>query len=409
MKSFNIMASFKYIARDSVGVRKEGLRQAISSNDVLGWLREQGFTPVSVSEIAAGVKKGLRQSGLKRIKSSDLAALCWQLTTMVEGGIPITEAIAVISEDIENIQLQRVLHKILEKMHQGETLSGSMSQFPGVFNKLSIAIILAGETGGNLADALCRLASYFDNRDKMKKKVQGAMAYPIVVFVFIVLIVLFIMTFIIPRFKVIFDQFGGELPVFTRGFMGVYDFLHFNVVYIIGTLLLLIISGVFFYKTEKGHNLFCRFALSVPLLGKIFSQAFIAVFCRTMSALLAAGVSVVEVFDILATMTGNDIIKAAVRQARENVIEGSNVSFGIAASGFFPNMVVKMIEVGEKSGSLSKVLDRTAEYYERKVDTTITTVMGLLEPIMIVVVGMIVLVTVLALYLPIFSMSDVKK
>ena len=404
------MASFKYIARDAMGVRKEGLRQANFSNDVLGWLREQGFTPVSVSEIAAGVKKGMRrQIGLKRIKSSDLAALCWQLTTMVEGGIPITEAIAVISEDIENLQLQRVLHKILEKMHQGETLSGSMSQFPGVFNKLSIAIILAGETGGNLANALYRLASYFDNRDKMKKKVQGAMAYPIVVFVFIVLIVLFIMTFIIPRFKVIFDQFGGELPVFTRGFMGVYNFLHFNVVYIIGTLLLLIIAGVFFYKTEKGHYLFCRFALAVPLLGKIFSQAFIAIFCRTMSALLAAGVSVVEVFDILASMTGNDIIKAAVKQARENVIEGSNVSFGIAASGFFPNMVVKMIEVGEKSGSLSKVLDRTAEYYERKVDTTITTVMGLLEPIMIVVVGMIVLVTVLALYLPIFSMSDVKK
>ncbi len=404
------MTSFKYIARDATGIRKEGLRQAISSGDILGWLREQGLTPVSVSETIIGVRKAQSQkSSRKRIKSADLAALCWQLTTMVEGGIPITEAIAVISEDIENLQLQQILHKILEKMHQGETLSGSMSQFPSVFNKLAVAIILAGETGGSLSDALYRLASYFDNRDKLKKKVQGAMAYPAFVFIFIILIVLFIMTFIIPRFRVIFDQFGGKLPAFTLGFMGVYDALRLNVVYIIGALLLLIISGVLFYKTPKGHYLFCRFALSVPLLGKIFSQAFVAIFCRTMSALLAAGVSVIEVFDILSTMTGNDIIKTAVKQARENVIEGANVSFGIAASGFFPNMVVKMIEVGEKSGSLSKVLDRTADYYERKVDSTITTVMGLLEPIMIVTVGAVVLVTVLALYLPIFSMSNVSK
>jgi type II secretory pathway component PulF len=403
------MASFKYIARDAAGVRKEGLRQAASANDVLGWLREQGFTPVSVNETVLGSKKGQRQSGMKRIKSADLAALCWQLTTMVEGGIPITEAITVISDDIDNLQLQRVLRKILEKMHQGEILSTSMSQFPGIFNKLSIAIVLAGETGGNLSDALFRLASYFDNRDKLKKKVQGAMAYPIVVLVFIILIVIFIVAFIIPRFTCIFDQFGGKLPAFTRGFMAVYNFIHFNVAYIVGAALLLIISSVFFYKTVKGHYIFCRAALAFPLIGKILSQAFIAIFCRTMSALLSAGVSVVEVFDILASMTNNDIIKAAVKQAREQVIEGASVSFGLAASGFFPNMVVKMIEVGEKSGSLSRVLDRTADYYERKVDATITTVMGLLEPIMIVVVGGIVLVTVLALYLPIFSMSDVQK
>jgi type IV pilus assembly protein PilC len=149
--------------------------------------------------------------------------------------------------------------------------------------------------------------------------------------------------------------------------------------------------------------------LAVPLLGKIISQAFVSMFCKTMSALLGAGVPVLEVFDILATMTNNDIIKGAVTQTQQRIIEGSKISLGLSSSGFFPNMVVKMIQVGEESGSLSKVLDKTSDYYERKVDTAISTVMSLLEPIMIVTVGAIVLTVVIALYLPIFSMSNVAK
>ncbi|GAG66508.1 unnamed protein product, partial [marine sediment metagenome] len=176
-------------------------------------------------------------------------------------------------------------------------------------------------------------------------------------------------------------------------------------VYIVGSILLLIISTVLISKTSKGHYLFCRIALGVPLLGKVLRQAFIVIFCKTMSTLLAAGVSVLEVFDILSTMTNNDIIKDAIVHARERIVGGSNISLGLAESGFFPNMVVKMIQVGEESGSLSKVLDRTANYYERKVDSMITTLMSLLEPIMIVTVGGVVLTVVLALYLPIFAMG----
>jgi type IV pilus assembly protein PilC len=189
--------------------------------------------------------------------------------------------------------------------------------------------------------------------------------------------------------------------------MAFYDMLRFNLLYIIGSVLaVVILASLTYSKSKKGHYLFCRIVLGLPLLGKIFSQAFVATFCRTMSTLIAAGVSVLEVFDILSVMTNNDIIKTAIMRTREQIVEGSNISLSLAASGFFPNMVVKMIQVGEESGSLSKVLDRTSDYYERKVDSTITTVMSLLEPIMIVTVGSIVLVVVLALYLPIFSMSD---
>jgi type IV pilus assembly protein PilC len=298
------------------------------------------------------------------------------------------------------------MRDVLAKVEKGEPFSSGLSEYPKVFNKLTVAIILAGETSGNLPDALKRLAEYFDGRDKLGKKVKGALAYPIFMMMFIVLMVVAIMTFIIPRFKVIFDQLGGELPAFTRGFMGIYDAIRCNAVYIIGTLGFLATSMVLVYtKTKKGHYLFSRTFLTIPLIGKVISSTFVTTFCKTMSALLASGVSVLEVFNILSTMTNNDIIKSAVVHTKERIVEGSNISLSMVAAGFFPNMVVKMVQIGEESGSLPKMLDRTADYYERKVDALVTTLLSLLEPIMIVVVGAIVLVVVLALYLPIFSMG----
>jgi len=401
------MKSYRYIARDSSGQRKEGLKEAASSNDVLGWLREQEFTPVSVNELTVGVKKTRQTTHRRRIKSADAAALCWQLTTMVGGGIAITTALETISEDIENLQLRKALKQILEKMRKGETFSSSVSEFPKVFNRLSCAMILAGETGGNLPQVLHKLAEYFENRDKLAKKVKAAMAYPIFVLGFIVLIVIFIMAFIIPRFRVIFDQIGGELPAFTRGFMGFYDILHYNLHYIIASVLFLIVFTVVASKTKKGHYFFSKITLVVPLFGKVISQAFVATFCRTMSTLIATGVSVLDVFDILSGMTNNDIMKSAVIQTRERIVGGSNISLSMASVGFFPNMVIKMIRVGEESGSLSAVLERTSAHYERKVDSTITVMTTMLEPLMIVTIGAIVLVVVLALYLPIFTMSEI--
>ena len=400
------MKSFIYVARDTSGGKKEGHMQAPSSNDVVNWLREQGFTPISIKESAVKAARQKKVKGRKkRIKSGELAALCWQLNTMTEGGIAITSALQAISEDIENLALQQVLKQILEKVERGQTLSDSIAEHPKVFNQLACAMILAGETSGNLPDSLRRLAEYFDNRDKLAKKVKGAMAYPIFVLAFINIIVIFIMTFVVPRFRDMFDQIGGKLPAFTLAFMNFYDFLKSNVLYIIGFSVVLTISTVFISKTKKGHYFFSRLVLSIPLMGKILSQAFVATFCNTMGTLLAAGVSVLEVFDILSTMSTNDVIKTAVTQTREKIVAGTNLSSSISQAGFFPNMVVKMMQVGEESGSLPKVLERTAMYYERKVDSTITTVMGLLEPLMIVIVGAIVLVVVLALYLPIFSMS----
>ncbi len=400
------MGTYKYIARDFKGQRIEGVKQSGSSGDVLSWLREQGFVPVSVDALHEAVKQQKKSRGRrKRIKSADLAALCWQLTTMVEGGIPITSALETISDDIDNVSLRQILTQVLEKMHRGQPFSESLAEYPKVFNNLTVAMVMAGETGGALPQTLRRLAEYFDERDKLKKKVTAAMAYPIFVFVLIIGIVAFIMTFIIPRFKKMFDQLGGNLPAFTRGFMKFYDVMKYNFHYIAGALVLLTIVMLLINKTQKGHRRFSQLILLVPLFGKVMSQGFVAMFCRTMSTLIGAGVSILEVFDILADMTNNDIIKSAIIHTRERIVEGSNLSLSLASSGFFPNLVVKMMQVGEESGALSRVLERTADYYERKVDAMIKAMISLLEPIMIVTVGGIVLVVVLALYLPIFTLK----
>jgi len=404
------MKTFKYTARDLTGNKKEDFREAVNTNEVIAWLRDQRLTPISVKEASAASKKPkaapLRR---KRIKSADLSALCWQLTTMVEGGIAVTTALATIAEDIDNLKLQDILKQVVEKMEKGEPFSSSVSEFPQVFNQLFCAMIMSGETSGNLTEALRRLAEYFENRDKLIKKVKGAMAYPIFVLSFIVVIVIFIMTFIIPRFRVIFDQLGGQLPAFTRAFMGFYDILRFNLIYIIGFVMLIITSVTMTSKTKTGHRFFCKISLMLPLMGKLFRQAFYSTFCKTMGTLLSSGVSVLEVFDILATMTANDIIKDNITKTKERIVSGTNISHSMAATDFFPNLVIKMVQVGEESGSLSTVLERTSVYYERKVDTTITTMMALLEPIMIITVGAIVSVIVIALYLPIFSMSNVTQ
>jgi type IV pilus assembly protein PilC len=192
-------------------------------------------------------------------------------------------------------------------------------------------------------------------------------------------------------------------------YMGVYDFILAYLPFIVIGLGVGIFALITYSKTKAGHERMSKFTLRIPIIGKIISQAFVATFCRTLSTLLSSGVPILESLNILSGMSKNDVIRAAVLRTREHIVEGSNISLAMASTGFFPNLVIKMTQVGEESGSLPSVLDRTADYYERRIDSLLTTLTGVMEPALIIFVGAIVLVTVLALYLPIFSLSDMKK
>ncbi len=401
------MKSYTYIARDATGARREGMLAANSTHEALEILHARKLTPIEVGETLARDDKQRKAARRGRVRSADLGAVCWQLSTMVEGGMTITTALDIIAEDTENLQLRHILQQALGKVREGKLLSDGLSEFPRVFNRLALAIVTAGETSGDLGQALRTLAEHFDSRDRIARKIRGAICYPVFVLVLVTVIFIAIMALIVPRFRTIFAQLGGELPAFTRAFMGVYDVLCHNTLYVIAAVVGVVSGAVLLSRTKGGHRFLSRAVLRLPLFGKLLSEAFIAMFCRTIATLLEAGVPVLDAFEILRGMSTNDVIISAIARVKQNLTGGSNVALGLEAAGFFPNMVVKMTQVGEESGSLSAILRKTSDHYERRITSTIDTMTGLLEPVMITLIGAVVLVVVIALYLPIFTISDV--
>jgi len=400
------MRSYTYVARDTGGSRRDGMLAANSPSEALELLHQRQLTPIGLQEtLVKGVK--VRPSARGRVKSADLGAVCWQLSTMLEGGMSITTALDIVAEDTENVQLRQVLQQARAKVSEGRLLSDGLGGSSKVFNRLALAIIVAGETSGDLSQALRALAEHFDERDRIAKKIRGAIAYPIFVVVLITAIVIGIMTLIVPRFRTIFTQLGGQLPSFTRAFMGFYDALCHNALYFGAAGGLAVGGCVLLSKTPGGHRLLSRLVLRIPLFGKLMVESFVAMFCRTSATLLEAGVPILDALEILRGMTSNDVIVSAIARVKQHVTGGSNIALGMATAGFFPNMVVKMAQVGEESGALPAILRKTSEHYERRIASTIDALTGLLEPIMITTIGAIVLVVVVALYLPIFTMSDV--
>jgi type IV pilus assembly protein PilC len=400
------MKSYTYVARDAGGARRDGMLAANSSNEALEVLRHRQLTPIGIQEtLVKGAKD--RKSARGRVKSADLGAMCWQLSTMLEGGMSITAALDIIAEDTENLQLRQVLQQARTRVSEGRLLSDGLGGAPKVFNRLAIAMIVAGETSGDMGQALRSLAEHFDSRDRIAKKIRGAIAYPIFVVTLITVVIIGIMTVIMPRFQAIFNQLGSKLPAFTQAFMAFYDTLRHNALYFVVAGALATGAGVLLSRTKGGHRFWSRLVLRMPLFGKLFRESFVALFCRTIATLLESGVPILDALEILRGMTTNDVIVSAIARVKQHVTGGSNVALGMAAAGFFPNMVVKMTQVGEESGDLSAILRKTSDHYERRIASTIEAMTSLLEPFMIVTIGAIVLVVVIALYLPIFTMSDV--
>ena len=399
------MNTYEYVAWDSAGQCKQGIKSADSEEQMLALLREEQMTPVSITEVIVetkGPKQGL--SG-RRIKSQDLSAFCWQLGTMIGGGLPITTAIITIADEMPNKSFERVCKDIAGRLERGESLAESVTVHEKVFGRLGCAMIMAGESSGSLTNSLQRLAEFYENRDKLVRKVRGALAYPLFVMGFIIVIVAVMMTLIIPRFSLMFEELGDKLPAFTRGFMAVYGALMHNLPAILIVTAAAVVGTVVYSRTPAGHRRLCGLLLKFPMFGKIILMAFVATFCKTLGTLISSGVSVIDAFTILSGMTSNDVLTQGVLDTRDRLMQGISISQSMEAAGFFPGVAVKMVRIGEESGSLGSVLEKTSEYYARKVELLIGSLLGLLEPILIVTVGAIVLVVLLAMYLPIFSMS----
>lgn len=403
------MKTFRYILRDESGKQYSGTYDAQSHSEVIVWARCQGRIPMLIEEVERSAAKSSAKKRTKRqrVRLDELSAFCWQISTMMDGGVSITDALETTANDLENGYFEQVLLDICQDVKAGSTFSDSIKKYPKIFNNFFGAMTLAGESSGTIPVVFRRLADYFVKREKLQREVKGALSYPCFVAGFVVVIVAVMGTLIIPRFKDMFKMFKNELPAFTQNYMAVYDYIGRNIWWIAIVIAAIVAAVIMYCKTENGHRNFSRFVLKLPFAGNIVLIGFVTTFCNSISTLFMAGVPVLEALDIVKGMTKNDIIKEAITLTQKRIEEGENISDAMEESGIFPNIVIKMSQVGEQSGSLSEVYDTTSEYFQRKVEHLIAAMTRMIEPVMMVGVGGIVLVTVIALYLPVFTMSDV--
>lgn len=410
------MPQFKYRARDFKGAAIEKTIEASTANDLRLRLREQGLYVLQVSEVrpaAFGQSFSLAsiQLLLTSIKIRDKSVFARQLSALVNAGVSLVRSLSVLEEQTGNIKLKKFLGAIRFDVEQGTSLADSMRKFPQAFDNLFVSMIQAGEIGGVLDDVLERLSKLLEDQDRLQRQIKSALAYPTTVLVLAVGIFLGMVTFILPVFKGIFKQLGGELPAFTLALMSVSDFLQNP----FGWLAMIVVGGGIGYgyrqlnSTKAGRLNLDRIKLKLPLFGDLLQKAAVARFCRTFGALTRSGVPILTSLEIVRDTAGNQVVSNAIDEARRVIREGGMISTTLQKEKVFPPMAVQMINVGEETGELDIMLMKVADFYELEVEQAVKSLTSLLEPIMIVVLGGMVGSVILAMYLPLFSIFDLIK
>jgi type IV pilus assembly protein PilC len=325
---------------------------------------------------------------------------------MVNSGIPLVQSLDILGEQMENKEFRHVILTIRDDIQTGLSLSNAFSKHPKIFSELYISMVKAGETSGMLDEILDRLAVLLEKTNTLKKKVSSAMVYPIVVFSMAVVITSGLLIFVIPKFKDIFSMLGNKLPLPTVILLAISD----NFIKIVPAIIVLIVLGSFLFgryiKTQKGRLNFDRTQLKLPIFGKLIQMVAVSRFSRTLSTLVKSGVSILTALEIVAKTTGNKVIEIALDRVRANIREGKSIAIPLAEAKVFPPMVVRMISVGEQSGELEKMLSKISDFYDEQVDIAVAGLSSVIEPVIIIFLGVVIGSIVLAIFLPILKMTS---
>jgi len=405
------MTTFAYRGRASGGA-VTGEIEADNRLGAVAVLRGKGIFATAVEEkkarAAAGSLFGRAKIGGK-VKDKDLAIYTRQFSTMIDAGLPIAQCLGILSEQSESKTLREVTARIAKDVEGGATLADSFRKYPKTFDDLFTNMLAVGESGGVLDVVLQRLSGYIEKAAALKRKVKGAMVYPVTIIGVAFLVIIFMMIFVIPTFAKMFEGLGAELPLPTKIVMWLSDFVQKFIIFII----LGIAAGIWalkrFYATDHGSKIIDRLLLKFPIIGTLIKKVAVARFTRTMGTLLSSGVPILEGLLITARSAGNRVVEAAVLQARTAVTAGRTLADPLRSTPVFPPMVVHMINVGENTGALDKMLSKIADFYDDEVDTAVTALTSLLEPLMIVFLGVVVGGLVVAMYMPIFKMVTLVK
>jgi len=340
-----------------------------------------------------------------KVKEKDIILFARQFSTMIDAGLPIIQCLEILTTQQSNKTFKRMIKEIKEQVEGGATLAEALKRFPKHFDDLFVNMIAAGEAGGILDAILRRLAAYMEKAAKLKSQVKGAMTYPIVTLIIAAIVLGVILVFVIPVFEEMFADFGGELPVPTQIVVKMSEVVKSKILYIIIGLFILGFALRKFYATEKGQDVVDDVVLKIPVFGELLRKVAVAKFTRTMGTMLASGVAILEALDIVAKTSGNRTIERAIYDVRSGIAEGRTMADPLAESGVFPAMVCQMISVGESTGALDAMLEKIADFYDEEVDQAVENLTSLIEPFMLVFLGVTIGGLVVAMYLPIFKMA----
>jgi len=411
------MPKFSYTAFDANGRERKGSIDAASSDDVSAKLRSSGLFPTSLTlaqgkqEVKSQARKAIVEKGPRKrpmvigsiISTKALAIFTRQLSTLVQAGLPLLRSLEVLSRQEKNVAFKWVVENLADNIRSGGNLSDGLMQHPKVFNRLFLNMVRAGEAGGKLDVVLGQLAKFMEKAERIKGKIKAAMIYPIIIITVAVLILVGLMMFVVPKFKMIFEDLlkGAPLPMLTQFVLGVSDFVKDNVIASAGIVVGLVMAVKLLRKTSHGLRFMDRIIISAPPTGDLFLKAAIARFSRTLGTLMASGVPILQALLITRETSGNSILSGAINVVHDRVKEGDNVAGTLESTGVFPSMVTSMIEVGEETGALPEMLTRIADTYDDEVDNAVAGLTSIIEPIMIVFLAFIVGTIVIALFLPI--------
>jgi type IV pilus assembly protein PilC len=401
------MPSFAYSAINAKGLELTGEIQATDSAAARDALHSNGLLAQRVEELRVtdSASRGLFGLGKKKVKAKSLQIFSRQFATMIEAGISVVAALVILEQQTDDQALAVVIDDVREQVEGGALLSEAMARHPDTFNRLYVAMVEAGEAAGVLDVVLDRVALQIEKEQKIKRRVRGAMIYPTVVLTFAFLVLCGLLMFLVPIFVKIFDTLGGDLPILTQWVLHVSNLLR-GYWFIIFPLLGLSIFGFFKWKkTETGRKAWDRFKLRIPMqIGVVVRKVAMARWSRTLSTLIASGVDIMKALEITAQTSGNWVVEEATGNVRVRVQEGASIAQPLIDSPVFPPMVSQMVKIGEETGELEKMLGKVADFYEDEVDAAIQALTSIIEPLMMIGVGVMVGIIVIAMYLPMFKM-----
>jgi type IV pilus assembly protein PilC len=402
------MPNFKYVVRNSGGGTAAGVISAASQAEVLTQLKTQNLTIINITEEV--VKKSLNLGRFfqpsARVSTDDMVLFTRQLSTMIEAGIPILEALEVLHDQVANVGFKRVINDVVERVRTGSDLSDSLAAHPKVFCQIYVNMIKAGEASGQLDIILIRLSEYFESTAHLKREVKAAMTYPVISLAMVVGITIFLMVGIVPKFSEIFKTLNVTLNPLTKTMLGISLFMQHNIIYMGLASIGLVILFIAYSRTSFGKVHLDWFKLHVPVFGTLFRKVALSRFSRTFSTLLKSGVPMLGALEIVAGTAGNEIVSRVVMSAKERVRQGENLAAPLSESSVFPPMVTKMVSIGEKSGALESLLEKVSEFYDQQVSAAVKSLTSMIEPIMIGIMGALVGTIVISVFLPIIQIQQ---